>query len=529
CGPGVAWTAWLRRQLTAAKAVDPEQKYRQALETWREQAAGFEDAELGRLSHLPEWGSVHRPAARLDVFGGTLAGWQSLLAVHGTSILAGQPLLVADLTGQRAADHLTALAQQAGISGASYLLPEDLDASGLLTRLDPGQLAGALAEAIHAGSDGGARTERAIDVRVLEQLTGALGGHVTMWRIAAAARAALGQPVPPGLLTGPEQEVISGPLFPDGYRTQVAGSLVRLDAFLSDLASWTGSGPAAVPPPAWYSCLAVSPSAVSDRNEVLTALIIQWLTVQVTASTAHTPAVILAGPDDITRAHLERLAAACERNRVPLTVLFRHLRDDALGFLGGGATAFMRLGNHAEAEQAASYIGRHHRFVVSQFTATRGGSRTTTRADTYGWGSSESRGSNTTHGWSEEHLGAHSTSGSSTRSQDRSTSQNWSQSMSWADGTSWSDAVGVQRVYEYAVEPSVLQSLPDNVLLVPTSAGQVQAVECDPEIVTLPRVSAVPLSEAAPRGWEAAGPGTERPQIAPRPFQARWPQQPANP
>jgi hypothetical protein len=36
-------------------------------------------------------------------------------------------------------------------------------------------------------------------------------------------------------------------------------------------------------------------------------------------------------------------------------MMFRHLREDALHLLGGGTTAFMRLGNHAEAEQAASY------------------------------------------------------------------------------------------------------------------------------------------------------------------------------
>jgi hypothetical protein len=40
------------------------------------------------------------------VFGGTLAGWRSLLTVHGASIMAARPLLVADLSdlsGQYAA------------------------------------------------------------------------------------------------------------------------------------------------------------------------------------------------------------------------------------------------------------------------------------------------------------------------------------------------------------------------------------------------------------------------------------------
>ncbi len=103
---------------------------------------------------------------------------------------------------------------------------------------------------------------------------------------------------------------------------------------------------------------------------MLTALAVQWLTVQVSASSASAPAVIIAGADEITRSHLERLSDACERRRVPLTVLYRHLREDALSMLGGGTAAFMRLGNHAEAEQAASCIGRQHKFVLSQRTAT---------------------------------------------------------------------------------------------------------------------------------------------------------------
>ena len=40
-------------------------------------------------------------------FGGSLAGWQALLTVHGTSILATQPLLVMDLSGQFASGQLT--------------------------------------------------------------------------------------------------------------------------------------------------------------------------------------------------------------------------------------------------------------------------------------------------------------------------------------------------------------------------------------------------------------------------------------
>ena len=103
-----------------------------------------------------------------------------------------------------------------------------------------------------------------------------------------------------------------------------------------------------------------------------------------TSSNDPAPAVIIVGADEISRPHLERLAGACERRGVPLTLLFRHLRDTGLGMLGGGSAAFMRLGHHAEAEQAAAYIGRQHQFVLSQVTATLGGSDTHTLTETEG-------------------------------------------------------------------------------------------------------------------------------------------------
>jgi hypothetical protein len=190
------------------------------------------------------------------------------------------------------------------------------------------------------------------------------------------------------------------------------------------------------------------------------------------------PAVIVVGADEITRPHLERLAGVCEQRGVPLTFLFRHLREDSLAMLGGGTAAFMRLGHHAEAEQAANYLGRRHTFVLSQLTASHGGSESLTRSDSYGHGD----GSNSSASWPEFGLGPGSRSGG------RSTSRNWTAGSSWADGTNWNDTASRQRVYEYAVEPAVLQNLPDHALLLAArgpSGRHLRAVECDPAISTL--------------------------------------------
>jgi len=516
---GVAWPAWCYARLALAGETNPARAYQAAREKWRQRADEHEHAQLARLGGIPEWASARSPGQRTDIYGGTLGGWQALLAVHGASILAGQPLLVADFSGQLASGELAALARRHAIPAAVHLLPTALDASGILAGLSPAQFANALAEAIHAGTSGGAgRADRAVDLRVIEHLTAALGASLTPARLAAAVEAALGQPVPPGLLTPGETELIGGDLFPNAYRAQITPSLVRLDAFLSGLARHTGTGPPRPARPAWYTCLALEPGARSARAELLTALTVQWLTVRVTQSTATVPAVIIAGADEVTRDHLEALAGACERRGVPLTLLFRHLRDDATALIGGaGATAFMRLGNHNEAEQAATFIGRHHKFTVSGWTVTRGGDHSTTRTAGYSQGTSQTRGR------TDDGLFPASPFGGHTRSRDYGRNQEWSESDAESDGENWSNARNTQRVYEYAVEPAVLQNLPGNALLLPargTARPGVLTVECDPQIITLPGASAdLPAPDdpgtvspvARTGGWPALTPPGQQP------------------
>ena len=547
---GVAWPAWCLARLVQARRTDPAQVHQAALNGWQQRASGHEQAELARLSGVPEWASAASPARRTDVYGGTLGGWKALLAVHGASVLAKQPLLVADFSGQLASSELTNLARRHRVNGALYPLPTALAASGIMTGLAASQLANAVAEAIHAGTPGGAtRSERAVDARVVTRLCTALGRSLTLGRLAAAVQAALGQPVPDGLLTLDEWDLISGDLLGDAYRAQVGPSLVRLDAFLSDLARHAGTGPPQPARPTWYTCLALEPGARSAGAELLTALTVQWLTVAVTRSAATTPAVIIAGADGVTRTHLEALADTCERRGVPLTLLFRHLRDDATALIGGAsATAFMRLGNHHEAEQAAAFIGRQHKFTVSGWTATQGGEHSTSRTSGYSHGTSQSRGTSSTSGWSGNGIWDQTASGGRTRSRDHGTSQDWSQSDTTSDGQNWSSSQSTQRVYEFAVEPVVLQNLPDGALLLPargTAGRDLLAVECDPQIITLPGAAAslAPPDEpavtrpaadswpelAAPRHQPASqlwrgSPAENAPAWPPQRPDPRWPQ-----
>jgi hypothetical protein len=496
CGPGLGYTGWCWLRRDQARAVAPEQEFHQAVAEWEERAAGHEGTELARLAGQPEWGSVSAPGQRTDIFGGTLAGWQALLTVHGASVLAERPLLAVDLTGQQATGMLSTAAREAGIPSAAYRLPQELGSCGLLTELTPAQLADAIAESLHAGAADGARSDRSVDVWILQQLTGVLGAsEATPQRLAAAVRAALGYPSPHGLLSPGEQALIAGDLFPTAYRQQVTANLVRLDAVLAELTAHTGGG--WPQKPGRYTCVAVDTAARSAAGEVLTALVMQWLTIQVATAPATVPAVIIAGADEISRLHAERLSDACERRGVPLTLMFRHLRDDAARLIGGGTAAFMRLANHAEAEQAATYIGRRHTFVVSSYTATRGGNQTSTHGSTDGYGTSDSRSDTRNRGWQDSGLfSPGSNSGGRARTAGTSNSRNWSTSSSQADGTSWSETATRQRVYEYAVEPTALQNLPEYALLLADRSGrdlQLHAVECDPSITGLTGVSPAPL------------------------------------
>jgi hypothetical protein len=520
CIPGIAITVvkWQRSRQAAARVARVGEEHGRALAAWREREAAWQRAELSRLADADEWGSAVPPAGtpRVDVFGGSLRGWQALLTTHGTSLLAAQPLLVVDLTGELVGGELTGTAAAAGVPAATWLLPSELGASGLLSGLSAAEFADAFAEAVYAGDPGGARAERAVDTRVLEQLHGALGSEVTLARLAAAARAALGHEDRARLLTAAESAAVTGELFPADYRRQIEPNLVRIEAFLAGLARYAGPAGAEAPGPrpAYLTCLAVEPGARSARGEVLAALAIQWLTVQVAGSDEPAPAVVIAGADEISRPHLERLASACERRGVPLTLLFRHLRDSGLSLLGGGATAFMRLGNHVEADQAAGYIGRQHTFVLSQLTANLGGSQTHAVTETEGQAVSDTIHVGWNTGWRGSGAGASGDPGRRGRGRvrGRTVSRNWSTALSWAESSSWGSAATSQRVYEYAVEPAVLQHLPDHALLLVTrgpAGPALQSAECDPAIVTLPRVSADPLPDPAAALPADAATGTD--------------------
>ena len=498
--------AMAARRSAATRAVELAERelaaaHQQQVAVWAQRKTAYERADAARVDGLAEWGAARTPAGsrRIDVFGGSLHGWEAFLTVYGTSVLAERPTLVADFSRELVCREFAMIARAAGAPVDIQLLPAQLAGSSVLAGLPGQQIAAALVEAMHPDDAHSARAERSIDGRILGEVCGSLGDPVSLARLAAALRVLMGEQDKSGLLSPAERTHISADLFTAEYLRQVHADLVRIESYIHPLAGLGSSG--AVRDPAYLTCIALQPDARNVRDELLAGLVVQWLTYQVANAAARAPAVIIVGADELARRHTERLADACERRGVLLTLLFRHLRGASADLLGGGATGFMRLGNHQEAARAADFIGRQHRFVLSEVTASLGGNETHTTEVGESLGEEDTINVVAATGWMKG-LGGIALGGLAREGgAKRTTSRTWSTAYSRAAGTNWNNAESTKRVYEYAVEPTTLQTLPDYAMLLVTSrpggGHSLAPVECNPEIVTLPRVSMAPLPHLA--------------------------------
>lgn len=449
---------------------DLEAAHQRETDDWQRRKTIYEQAEETRIDQLPEWGAVQTPAGsrRLDIFGGNLWAWQAFLTVCGTSALAARPVIVVDLSREMVCKKLMSTARDAGFPVDVQMLPDHFAHTTLLSGLAGQHIVDTLIESMHGDNPATAREERSMDNRILTTLCDTLGDDLSLGRIAAGLRALLDQPDATGYLTTKERDHIADELFPTQYRQHAQDRLHRLESYIQPLEKL---GTTRVDSdPAYLTCMALASEGHNVRAELLTDLIVQWLTHRIVTQATDTPQVIIAGADTIALRHLERLCDACEYRNIHLTLLFRHLRDTAVNFIGGGVAGFMKMSNHIEATHAADFIGRHHKFVSSQITKTLGGNETHTDTDTDGE--------------------------SYTLSTNRSTTHNWSVSRTDSEGTNWSDAQTHQRVHEYTVDPTELQHLPDHAMILITTQPGTQPhlipVKFDPTMITLPRVSTDP-------------------------------------
>lgn len=446
-----------------------------AMAGWQARRLAFELAEQQRMDAMAEWGAIGpgQASRRIDVVGGNLWSWEAFLTVYGASVLGSDArLTVIDLSGEMVCRELADLAARRDVSTNLQQLPAGLADSDLLADLQPEQIVDVLVEAINGGTRDGDQDHRIMDHRILTSVAEALEGDPSPARLVAGVRVAMGEPGPTPELSAAERLHLADEVFSAEYRREALGRLQRIEAYLYPLRAMATRREVGLP--STLTCLAVTDDGANASGQLLRDLIVQWLTRRVADQPDSDRTLILAGADDLSRRHLERLADVCDRRQVRLVLMFRHLREASLQVVGTGAVVFMKLGNHEEATEAANFIGRGHKFVLSQLTHQLGGNKTHTEGDSSGF--------------------------SETMATQFSTTRSWGTTRSYAEGISWSGSETRQRVYEYTVEPRTIQDLPDyGMLLVQSSLrGPIlRAVECNPEIVTLPRVSMQPLPTGA--------------------------------
>ncbi len=522
----------VRREQQAAE----REEYARQLRGWRQRAAGS-----ARRTH---WHPVTLPVTvnRLDVAGGTIAGWSALLATMAVARLAaGGEVTVVDLTGGGVVADLLAVARHQGARPLFWRLPADLPRLNLGAEFNRELLADVLARTVAATAGPGmtppGQHDPAEDAALLRRVLAVLGDGATLAQLAAALRAV-------GEIGGPADHFSSAELTSDqlarlgSLAGRGAGPVLierawavesRLQA-LSPLASGLVSQPASALRVAWLDSRAASLDSATLAAYLVIAL----------AETLHQSrpgprwqqSVFLLGAERLPADVLDRLCDATELTGTGLLLGYRsippHVRD-RLG-RGDAAVAFMRLGNAADARLAVEQIGTEHRFVISQLTDTvgasvsdtGGGSFTGTAGTAHSVADSKSltetagrsRGSGRSRAGgfapfagltgSASRDASFSTALSDSRSVSAgiNTATSWGLSTSRTVGTTGSVALAAQRARELLVEASELQQLPPSALVLcyPGSGGrQVLLADANPAIMALPTATlAVPAPDTAP-------------------------------
>jgi hypothetical protein len=369
------------------------------------------------------WYGVSLPVGidRVDVVGGTLAGWSALVTMTASHRLAaGGEVTVVDLSGGAVASDLIAVARElavpppaqssppsppappparpappspTGIEPAVWVLPHDLPRLDVAASLGPDELADVLAVAISVAEDRGPGSSPAVDGSIMERVMGVLdrGDGVSLARLAAGLRALahVGDPrsdIAAGLLTDHEAGQV-GTLFGQGAADRVVlERALAIESQLRKLAS-TGADPVG-PPRSRLRVVALDKRVGALSAKILGSFVITALTHVLSQAQQGRPwqhTLFVLGTERLRDDLLDRLSDACETARSGLVLGYRSMPPPVRQRIGRGnaAVAFMRLGNAEDAKAASEQIGTEHRFVLSQLTETIGTSVTDTTGVSY--------------------------------------------------------------------------------------------------------------------------------------------------
>jgi hypothetical protein len=269
-----------------------------------------------------------------------------------------------------------------------------------------------------------------------------------------------------------------------------------------------GDADAVPPEPGAELTVIATAGAHQRRKELLDRLVFHRALHDLRTRPADGPrgTLIVAGADRLGVDALETLTRQARRTGTRLILLMERLRQELEELLGGPdcASILMRLGNAREAAAAAQFIGREHRFVLSQLTVQVG--QTFTEGVAQSRGSQESVSEGTTSGTNASFGGfsmgevpvpIFSFGSSSSRTTTTSRAETWQNTVNQSTSDTTTRGATGARSYDFAVEPTAIQGLPATAfILVEAGAARRRVVlaDCNPGIALLERVAPAPLS-----------------------------------
>lgn len=497
------------RQRTGTERRDQEHaKYSEAWQAWKASVESWNAGERARIGQADLWFPVATDPAvsRIDVFGGTTDGWAALVTTLGASLLAADRfILILDLSEHDVSSELLTMARIRGVPADMLDLPSEAGYAGLLAGLGSEDVSEIIAEAVNTSREAGSTELRSLDAALIRSVTDRLKGRFTFGRILAGLQVlrrsydGSGLPDPP--LSDSELLRLSAYVDAAGQDDQTQRELQFL---VNSLELLTGTGSMVRDPAVtgdfWpLGALVIRTSHQNSRRKDMTdRILVQTLLHHLRVRAGHvnggSGSLVITGCDHIGLKTLESLAQLARRANLKTVLVLEHLRGDLTQLLGGSdsASLIMRMGNPQEAAAAAEHIGRGHTFVMNQIS--RQLSDATSEGEAKQWGATGTV--------SDSHsMGGDHQRRNWSRSSTFSRSDTWSRTVNWSTTNTVTDGATVSRVYEFAVEPVQIQSMPVTAFIFVGTVGgrrHIVAGDCNPGIALLDRVASVAGSQNVP-------------------------------
>lgn len=475
-----------------------KKRHEEAIAEWEASTRRQAPAPAATDQDGPLWYPVY-PASdpiRVDVVGGdpNRHGWASMLVTLGTSILsAGQQVTILDLTGQDVAGGLLNVARARGLATREVDLPEDGRYLDLLAGVPSSDLPDILARVLTDRADSqDVRHERALAADIVGRLLTSIDPPVTFGRLAAGVQV-LRQATPPvGVLSVEEATRLAEHVGEFG-RDEWTGKQLHL--MVSQLMALDALSPGKPGQALWNgaACSVVATTGARDDRTVLTNRLLVQL-----AQRAMGPAgqisglLVVADADHLGATSLEQLSDYARLAGVWLVLMIDQTQGDLERTLGtGGAVCVMKTYNHKDAGIAADFIGRDHKFVVSQVTRQVGKTFTDGGGDNFA--AATNRGSSAKPGLLRER--------GRLKDLTNSRGHTWTAARNWSRADNLSDSQTASRVYEFTVDPQQILGMPETAFILVDNTGNGRRVimaDCYPGICLLDRVAITPSPRHAP-------------------------------